>query len=467
MIFTSLKFLIFYAALLFLLAVFKEQRWRKYLLLLGSYCFYGAWDPRFLILIFVTSVVGFWFGNFIASSKTRKQRKTYLFVSIGFTLSALVYFKYANFLGEELAGLLNRDWDILDITLPVGISFFTFQILSYSIDLYRERIEPCDNLSDFLLFVAFFPQLVAGPIVRASEFLPQLKNRIEIKLENLLVGGQLFLGGALQKSLIADTLSTLADPVFSAPELYSTSTIWLGTLCYTVQIFCDFAGYSLMAIGVAYTLGYRLPENFRMPYLSLSITEFWRRWHMTLSFWLRDYLYISLGGNRRGKVRTYLNLMITMLLGGLWHGASWNFILWGFGHGLALTVHKLWSEKTAAWQGLKENPIYRFSAFALTFFFVVMMWVPFRAIDFESSMYIYHALFSAHAGLEWMQPQSLIVLAIALVWHVAYLKKLPLLLAYPKQRPTSTGSILVLGYCVLFLVLFVPINTSPFIYFQF
>jgi len=320
MIFSSLNFLGFISVLFLLLIFFKNDRTRKLILLLASYVFYSAWDVRFLILIIACSVWSWVLGNQMYKARTRSSKKLLLALCLTLDISMLAYFKYANFFIESFAILLNiENVDRLSIILPVGISFFTFQAMSYNIDLYRNRIPLCESLPKFLLFVAFFPQLVAGPIVRASEFLPQLNRSIKLNWRGFIFGAQIFILGLLQKSVFGDNLSKMPDAVFVNPGLYDTPTLWLALLAYTGQIFCDFSGYSLMAIGVARMLSFKLPVNFNAPYISGSITEFWRRWHITLSRWLRDYLYFSLGGNRKGILRTYVNLMITMLLGGLWH----------------------------------------------------------------------------------------------------------------------------------------------------
>lgn len=464
MIFTSLEFLGFFVALLGALSIFRSTKSRIVLLIAASYVFYGAWDPAYLLLIFLCTLSGWGFGILMAGAPSHSKKRLYLWLSIIFSLSMLGYFKYANFFAENVATALDVQWRPAEIVLPVGISFFTFQTMSYSIDLYRGKIPLCRNFSKFMLFVAFFPQLVAGPIVRASEFLPQLERAIRFNYRNFVAGFQIFLGGAVQKVLIADNLSMFVDPVFREPNLYSADTLWLALLGYSVQIFCDFSGYSLMAIGIARVLGFQLPENFRMPYVSLSITEFWRRWHITLSSWLRDYLYISLGGNRRGEVQTKVNLMITMLLGGLWHGASWNFVLWGGLHGLGLAVHKAWS----GWEHpLKTTFAYKATAWMATFGFVILLWVPFRSPDFATTLLYYRRLFVHDDGISWMHTASCIILALVAVWHVLYKLNWSWLLQFPARDPFALDRLYPILVTLMLILLFAPINTSPFIYFQF
>jgi len=468
MIFTSLTFLAFYIALMGLLLVFKGNTIRQYLLLVTSYFFYGWWNPAFLILIMVSSLWGWYLGLLIDRTNNENNKKLYLTISLALSLGMLSYYKYAEFLAENILLLLGWEWDYHSgITLPVGISFFTFQTMSYGIDLKRGHIPVCKSLAQFMLFVAFFPQLVAGPIVRASEFLPQLTRNVRITWPNMVIGAQIFLGGAIQKVLFADNLSTFVDPVFTQPELFSTGTLWLSLMAYSMQIFCDFSGYSLMAIGVARTLGFELPKNFRMPYISRSITEFWRRWHMTLSFWLRDYLYISMGGNRKGDVRTHIHLMITMLLGGLWHGASWNFVLWGALHGLALGIHKLWASKTQQWDLFKELLGYKIFSWILTLLFVAILWIPFRCNDFQTTITFMSNLFSNRTGVEWIHPHVIVILIAAVIWHILYIARSRHLLCFPELHVQKAYPQLVLEFAILMIILFAPINTSPFIYFQF
>lgn len=451
-----------------LLVVIKNDRARRWLLVLGSLFFYGAWNPDFLPLLVGTAVVGWAAGVLISNSNSIKSRKHYLWLALLIFLGTLCYFKYALFFQDNLRWFFGiDDWADRPVILPVGISFFTFQAISYVIDVYRGDIKPCRNLFTFLIYVAFFPQLIAGPIVRATEFLPQLAHRINIKKSNILVGLQIFGAGFLQKHLIADTLAFYVDPIFSRPELYSPATLWLGLLSYTIQIFCDFSGYSLMAIGCARTLGFRLPENFRMPYLSQSISEFWQRWHMTLSRWLRDYLYISLGGNRRGHFRMYLNLLVTMILGGLWHGASWNFVLWGALHGCALVIHRYWVSHWAWSVREKNTPHYRFFSWALTLLFVMLAWVPFRSAGFATTLTYMQGLAFMHDGVSWLNGRATIAILIVVVWHCLSLRGIRGLFGLPSLRPFEPVPLLALSMTIMVVLLFGPDSSSAFIYFQF
>jgi len=469
MIFTSIDFIVFYAILMLMLFFFRADAARQYILLLASYIFYGWWNPVFVLLILASSLQGWYLGILIDRSRDEKKKSLYLFISLTISLGMLAYYKYADFIVQNVFTAIGLEWHYqLDITLPVGISFFTFQTMSYGIDLKRGKISVCKSLPQFMLFVAFFPQLVAGPIVRASEFLPQLLKRIDINRENIILGIQIFIGGAIQKVLFADNLSKFVDPIFADPELFSSSTLWLGIIAYSVQIFCDFSGYSLMAIGIAKTLGFSLPKNFDMPYVARSITEFWRRWHITLSFWLRDYLYIPLGGNRKGTVRTYVNLMITMVLGGLWHGASWNFVIWGVLHGSALAIHKLWMAVTGHWNdGIRQHLVYRVTAWSVTLLFLLLTWIPFRSPDFSQTTLYLKGLLGNDSGVEWINPTVVIILVMVACWHMLYIFRIPHYVKFPVLNVNTVYSQIVIGGSLLALAMFAPINTSPFIYFQF
>ena len=374
----------------------------------------------------------------------------------------------------------------LTILLPAGISFYTFRSMSYTIDVYRREIKPCTSWMDYATFVTFFPELIAGPIVRASIFLPQMTRRIGPTMDRFAVGASLFLLGLTKKIVIADRLAAPVDQVFARPAAFSASTLWLAAAGYSLQIYCDFSGYSDMAIGTAKMIGYDLPENFNMPYAARSITEFWRRWHMTLSAWLRDYVYIPLGGNRMGSRRQYLNLMLTMLLGGLWHGASWNFVLWGGLHGGALAAHR--------WYRSRVDPRFHLPsgvAWLMTLVFVMVCWVPFRATTFADTAQFLGGMFQIRRGTPWSADVVVFALALVIPAHVIGLwlartagKEGPALTrvmraasAELRVDPISnwsvrlgTGTVLgsfVVSLWVLFLLLSGETHSTPFIYFQF
>jgi len=357
-------FLAFYSLYLLLL---RRLDLRLVYTLVFSLYFYYLSSGFFFLLLLLSTLVDFCLGHFIYRATDRRSSLFFLWLSIAANLGLLGYFKYTNFLIDTANTLTGSSWDLQQIFLPVGISFFTFQTMSYSIDIYRGKLVPVTegirdgrsffrSLLDFAFFVSFFPQLVAGPIVRAAEFLPQTRRRPQLSEAKMGQAFLLILGGLFKKAVISDYISVnFVDRVFESPSLYSGLENLLATYGYAIQIYCDFSGYSDMAIGLALLLGFRLPENFNKPYRAVSVQAFWRRWHISLSTWLRDYLYISLGGNRKGRFRTYVNLLITMLLGGLWHGASWVFIVWGGLHGIALALDRYLSEKA----GMFSNPALR------------------------------------------------------------------------------------------------------------
>jgi D-alanyl-lipoteichoic acid acyltransferase DltB (MBOAT superfamily) len=401
-IFTSAAFWMFF---LFVLAgyslVYKKLVIRNvYLFLVSLFFYYKAGGLFLFILIFVT-IVDYSCGFLIFKSKRSAGRKFFVLLSIISNLGLLGYFKYTSFIINtinEVFGtrfkvfdllstfsnsFLGTHFDISYIILPVGISFFTFQSLSYTIDVYRKKMEPVRNIIDFGFYVSFFPHLVAGPIVRASVFIPQIYQEFRLSKQEFSHALFMISKGLIKKIVISNFIAlNLVDRVFDAPSIYSGFENLLAIYGYGLQIYCDFSGYTDIAIGVALILGFRLPVNFNSPYKAKSITDFWKRWHISLSQWLRDYLYISLGGNRKGKIRTYFNLMITMLLGGLWHGASLKFVIWGGLHGIGLVINKLWNSIFKS--HLRPTWIGRLFAVFITFQFVSFCWIFFRAQDLEN-----------------------------------------------------------------------------------
>jgi alginate O-acetyltransferase complex protein AlgI len=489
MIFSSPRFLVFLLVVLVLLAIPFRHEPKKSMLLVASCSFYAAWDYRYLALLLLVSVIDYYCAARIAAIDDRRTRGRWVTASIVSNLAILGYFKYYNFFVANLNGVLV--WSglripALQILLPAGISFYTFKSMSYTIDVYRGEIKPCRSLMDYATFVTFFPELIAGPIVRASIFLPQMTRRIGPTTDRLAVGASLFLLGLTKKVVIADRLAAPVDQVFAQPTLFSGRMLWLAVVGYGIQIYCDFSGYSDMAIGTAKMIGYDLPENFNMPYVATTITEFWRRWHITLSAWLRDYLYIPLGGSRKGQGRTYVNLMLTMLLGGLWHGASWNFVLWGGLHGGALAAHRLYRVNVGDRFRLPPGV-----AWVTTLVFVMLCWIPFRAARLGDTIQILHGMFTLGRGESF--PADSVSVALALVVP-AHLIGLWLASAVGKERPllhrlmratsaelscdpisswylrlgtrTVLGSFVVTLW-VLLVLLSAGTHTRPFIYFQF
>ncbi|MFH1999067.1 MAG: MBOAT family O-acyltransferase [Planctomycetota bacterium] len=346
MIFSSFRFLVFFPIVLLFYYSNRNLRYRQYVLLLASYVFYASWDPRFLSLILFSTIIDYVVGIRLSSARSLSRRKGWLAASIITNLGLLGFFKYANFFVDSFQGFMSlagfeMDPIVLNIILPVGISFYTFQTMSYSLDIYRNKIEPTRDFIEFALFVAFFPQLVAGPIVRAVELLPQIKRNVVTRWVDISEGINRFALGFAKKILIADNLAPFVDHVFKDPSAFDTATLWTGIMGFTVQIYCDFSGYTDMAIGAGRMMGFRLPENFRFPFTSLNVTEFWRRWHITLYSFMRDYLYFSLGGSRAGPLRVIFNALLTMTLVGFWHGANWQFLAWGFYNGVLLVLYPL------------------------------------------------------------------------------------------------------------------------------
>ena len=430
MVFSSNVFLFFFLPI-FLLAYFiTPRKYRNYTLLVFSLVFYAYGAPDFVLLLVGECVINYFLVKGIAKAKAEGERpavkgKVLCALSLTMALGLLLYFKYANFLVENLNTVLgwfhHEPVGWMKVALPIGISFFTFQSITYTLDVYRGVTPPCRKLSDYVLYIMMFPQLIAGPIVNYNSVAEQLVSR-ESTMEGRTLGFYRFVIGLSKKVLIANTLALYADQVFGMnyTEL-STGSAWLGILSYTMQIYFDFSGYSDMAIGLGMMMGFRFPENFNNPYTSKSITEFWKRWHMTLGNFIMHYLYIPLGGNRKGKGRMVFNLWLCFLLSGLWHGASWTFVLWGAFHGFFICLDKLINGKRKTENG--KSPIFPISVF-FTFFLVMMGWVLFRADDIASAGSYYAALFSFKSGLQGTtDTQFWATLAIALVFSFLTLTK--------------------------------------------
>lgn len=448
------------------MASITSNKVKKLILLAGSYYFYAYWDYRFLLLLAVLSLANYIAGWKIESAASTAGKKRWLTSAIVFNLGILGFFKYFNFFTDSINCLLRSSGirlPALDIVLPIAISFMTFEVMSYAIDIYRGKNKPARNLLDLSLLVSFFPHLISGPILKPGHFLPQLDGDILVKRENILCGTQIFLLGMVKKVVVADRLAFFVDPVFKAPGDYSSGTVWLAAIAYTIQIYCDFSGYTDMAIGSARCLGFEFPPNFRMPYISKNISEFWTRWHISLSVWLRDYLYIPLGGNRKGELRRYANLMVVMLLGGLWHGASWNFVAWGGLHGLALVVNKLY---VACLGGRRAaSRLLSAAGWLITTTFVCVAWVFFRSTDFAVSVVIMKKMFllGDTGGIAWYASSLFMIVPALVAGHLLGIR----LGAAPYVRYDTTWGCFVLFFVLLGLFFLAPQNSSPFIYFQF
>ena len=474
MIFTSFEFVFFFVVVMLIRSCLRNFTVEKWFLLVASYVFYMSWSIPCGFLILFTSLVDYFVGVGLGRIEGQRKRKLLLVVSIMANLGVLGFFKYTNFAlqnvwwGFNSLGIHLSQWHY-DILLPAGISFFTFQSMTYTIETYRRNIKPCHSPRDFLLFVAFFPQLLAGPINRAAGLLPQLKQRIRASILDFETGLAQFALGAVKKLVISDQIAPNIDLIFGSPGNYDGFTLLQGLLGYAVQIYCDFSGYSDMAIGCARMMGIRFMENFQMPYSSVSITEFWRRWHISLSSWFRDYLYIPLGGSRKGTTRTYVNLLVTMLLCGLWHGASWNFVLWGGLHGASLAIHRKW--KTWSLPSLlKDHPAFQIASTLfsrlLTLGVVLLGWIFFRARSWTDAIqYLSRLATWSHDGTRLVSPY--ILPAVAGVFLVHLLVQKDRLWAQEIPNRSVSSRILAYSCLALLLICLAATDSAPFIYFQF
>jgi len=406
MLFNTIDFVLFFIFVCILIVVIKNRKYQHLFLLVSSYFFFFFSSNYLIVLLWFSTILDFYVGRAIWKSESIRNKKLLLSTSLIGNLGLLGFFKYAdfailefNFIGHVFS--LNYELPFLNIILPIGISFYTFQTISYTVDIYRGKLEPCESLKEFALFVTFFPQLVAGPIVRAKEFLPQLRENLQsssstilrkivINNSNLKLGITIMAFGFLKKMFFADNIAPLANDIFSNPTTYDSLSIMIGTIAFGIQIYGDFSGYSDIAIGAALILGFKLPMNFNKPYFAFSPSDFWRRWHISLSTWLKDYLYIPLGGNKKSNTRTYINLLSVMIIGGLWHGASINFVLWGALHGLYLAIHRLISKKfpTLHTYWFFRTKIGKITSILIMQYLVFLAWIPFRAETISDSLFM-------------------------------------------------------------------------------
>ncbi|MDB5424466.1 MAG: hypothetical protein JWQ29_1882 [Phenylobacterium sp.] len=395
MVFNSLIFVAFFAVVLALHSMPFNWTVKKINLLVASYIFYAAWNPPFVILLWISTVVDWFAAQALVKAEGAWKRRAWMLVSVIANLGMLGYFKYGQFLVDSFSTLaamagVHYSAPRYDIILPIGISFYTFATMSYTLDIYLRRAKPARSFLDYALFVTFFPHLVAGPIMRPTELVPQFATPRKATPDQLRFGLALVTLGLFQKVVLADGfLGPAAEKVYDADKIPGVLDSWMSTLAFSGQIFCDFAGYSTTAIGVALCLGFAMPDNFRFPYAAVGFSDFWRRWHITLSSWLRDYVYIPLGGNRHGEARTYAALMGTMLIGGLWHGASWTFVVWGGLHGLYLAVER---GLRGLFAGYRPGPVALAALGFLTFVLVNIAWVFFRAKTFEKAWLVLNGM---------------------------------------------------------------------------
>jgi alginate O-acetyltransferase complex protein AlgI len=468
MSFVEFRFLWFFLVVFIVYWTMRNNTARKVWLLLCSYLFYAAWNWKFTFLVLGSTTVDYIVGQMLGRSESLAWRRFWIATSVCVNLGVLGFFKYFNFFissaSEFLTWLgLPASVNTLNIILPVGISFYTFHSMSYTIDVYRGKQRPILNFVDLALFVSFFPPLVAGPIVRAVYFLPQLVSAK--KFSNIDVRGavMLFLAGFIKKACIADGVAPTVDRYFAHPANFTATSAWIGVLFYAIQIYCDFSGYTDMAIAAARLLGYQLPNNFQFPYFARNVSDFWRRWHISLSSWLRDYLYIPLGGNRGSRGFAYRNVMITMLLGGLWHGAAWTFVIWGALHGLALLIHREWIRLT---EGLKwAARAMRWLAWPITIYAVCVAWIFFRAHGLSDAGTILKqfALFQG-GGNEHFHRWLLLLIGALVLIHWLNSRRW---FAEPWRRWPAPVFAAAYGCAFAVVLLFVPPHYTPFIYFQF
>ena len=468
--FDSFTFLVFFAIVLAGYNVLRGWSARKWFLLAASYVFYAAWNPPFLLLLLGSSTLDWWVAQRIDAAQLPRARKRWLVLTLIVNLGVLGFFKYNRFLLDNFADLvalagIHYVPAKFDIVLPIGISFYTFHSLSYCLDIYRRKFQPTRSWRDYALYVGFFPQLVAGPITRFTQMREQIETPRRTTSSGLGLGLSLLVLGLFEKCVLADSVfAPVADAFFTATAATGPGAAWSGVLAFSGQIFCDFAGYSTCAIGAALALGFELPINFRYPYAAIGFSDFWRRWHISLSTWLRDYLYISMGGNRRGEARTYRNLMLTMLIGGLWHGASWTFVAWGGLHGLYLAVER--GVREHLWPKHWQAPgVLRFAYGLLTLLLVALAWVWFRAPDFAAGVSVYKDLFALGADWTLDAAQELALIVFFAVVAVHWLMRERNLRKICMQVPAPLLG-LMLGILLAMIVLS-PGDNHAFIYFQF
>ncbi len=469
MLFSSGLFWVLFLIFLPVYALLRSRRLQMvvYVVAFSLYFYYksSAW---FFMLLIITSVLDWCLSRIMSDTRKLWKRRLCLWLSIGMSLSILGFFKYANFFLWNWNQMVEGNFQPLDIILPVGISFYTFQSISYIVDVYKGRVSPTETWIEYLFFLSYFPALVAGPIVRADYFLPQIQNRDHASREEMAAGLWLIILGLVKKAVVADYIAQYNDLIFASPTGYSGLESLMGVVGYVVQIYCDFSGYSDMAIGISAIMGFRLTQNFNFPYKSRNLTDFWRRWHISLSTWLRDYVYIPLGGNRRGTLRTYVNNFLTMLVGGLWHGAAWKFVIWGGMHGVGLIVHKAlrpwldripdtWPVKAASW--------------TLTMAYVSFLFIFFRAASFEDAWLIIRNIFG-NFDIAYLAP----FVRVRYVWLI-FVAMIIAVHSLPTRWINAAGDwfvrapfgakLAVFIVAVQLVVQFMSEDVMPFIYFQF
>jgi alginate O-acetyltransferase complex protein AlgI len=475
MLFCSQLFLLFFLAVFVVYWAMPWQRGRVYLLLIASFVFYATWNKWLAVLIVISSTMDYLIARRMDASQRTGERKVLLTLSILFNLGILCYFKYANFFIRSLedalrAGGASSSFPVLSVILPIGISFYTFEAISYTVDVYRRKIRAERNLGHFMLFILFFPHLIAGPIVRGSDFLPQIRRKKRWNWMRMNVGLQLFLLGMFKKLAIADRIAIFVDAVYADPTSYDARILWLAAIGFAIQVYCDFSGYTDMALGTAHLLGYRLAFNFNLPFLAPNIAEFWRRWHISLSSWLRDYVFIPLGGSRGSRWKTYRNLLIVMALGGLWHGAAWPFVVFGVIQGAWLGLHRSFRAYAERRPWL-HDPLQTQAGTVLrimgTFVAFACSLVVFRAPTLHAGTVMLKSMFTGHVALA-ASPFNLVTLSclfaiVAIGYWFAYRER------WRKAFATLPAPAIGAGYTVAMMLALAltPGTEKTFIYFQF
>lgn len=473
MLFNSIAFLVFFPVVV-LLYFLLPYKYRWILLLIASYYFYMCWKVEYIILIFISTVVDYFVAIKMDECPVKKDKRKWLYLSLLVNLGFLFTFKYYNFVSSNINALVDKinlfaHVPVYDLLIPVGISFYTFQTLSYSIDVYNGKVKPERHFGLFALYVSFFPQLVAGPIERPSRLLPQFRQKFDFDYERIVDGLKMMAWGFFLKLVIADRVSPLVTEVFGSPESYHGSQVLLGTFLFSFQIFCDFAGYSIIAIGAAKVLGYDLMQNFRRPYFSPSIREFWKRWHISLSTWFQDYVYIPLGGNRVVKWRWYYNLFVTFLVSGLWHGANWTYVIWGALHGGYLIMEIVAGNAL----GKVTSKIPRVVKVLFTFCLATLAWIFFRAKSVGDAFALLGNIFESakvKGQADFIKGFSNTDIGMMLFFIIALLAY-QLVIELGRTDPLRSKSTVIrwVSYVVLIMVIlgFGVFSSSEFIYFQF
>jgi alginate O-acetyltransferase complex protein AlgI len=472
--FCSLQYLLFFALVFGTYWLLPWNRARVWLLLAASFYFYASWNHWLACIVCATTLMDYLIARGMDAAESRRVRRVLLVFSLVMNLGLLCYFKYVNFFLESLQAALaaagmSAQFRLLDVILPIGISFYTFEAINYTIDVYRRKIRAERSLGHFMLFILFFPHLIAGPIVRAADFLPQIRRRKRSDWQRVNLGVQFLLMGLFKKLAIADQMAQFVDPVFADPGGYKSSAVWMAVLAYAAQIYCDFSGYTDLALGCAHLLGFHLTKNFNMPYIAVNVSEFWRRWHMSLSSWLRDYLFIPLGGSRGTEWQTCRNLLLTMALGGLWHGASWHFVVWGVYHGVLLGLHRAfraWAGERPAVENCLASVPGITSRIGLTFVAVLCGWVLFRAQSVAAALAILGRMFAPAVGKGSPLPgiSLWVLLTVMAVAHAVGSQG-----AWRRWTARLPAPVLGCGYAVAlnFALLLAPDAGQTFIYFQF